>query len=55
MIMNYANGALRENLEKGKLNPCGISGAPGRDLWSTFLKHHLELAQRNPQYLTKGA
>ena len=53
--MDYVNGALCEYLvKKGKPNPFGISGAPGRDWWSRFLKRHPELAQRKPQHLTRA-
>ena len=55
MNMDYVNGALCEYLvKKGKPNPFGKSGAPGRDWWSRFLKRHPELAQRKPQHLTKA-
>ena len=34
MNMDYVNGASREYLvKKGKPNPFGTSGAPGRDWW----------------------
>ena len=55
MNMDYVDSALREYLvKKGKSNPFGESGKPGRDWWSRFLKHHPEIAQRKPQHLTKA-